>query len=139
MSTYNRVVLLGHLGHEPEVRRTTKGVAVSNFRLATNKRWRDLVSGERHEATEWHRVVVFGKQAEIFGDRATKGTLVLIEGSLQSRDWTDHDGAKRYTTEIIARLVQVLGKREQPITEPPTTDEPPTAQEPQIPEEDIPF
>ena len=139
MSSFNRVTLLGHLGHEPEVRRTAKSLAVTNFRMATTRRWRDAESGERREATEWHRVVVFGKQAEIFGDRAAKGALIFVDGSLQTRDWTDRDGVKRYTTEVTARLVQVLGKREQPVTEPPASDEPPAPQEQEIPEDDIPF
>lgn len=139
MPSFNRVMLLGHLGHDPEVRRTSKGQAVTNFRMATTRRWRDAESGERREATEWHRVVVFGKQAEVFGDRAVKGALVFVEGSLQTRDWTDRDGVKRYTTEVTARLVQVLGKREHPVTEPPASEEPPAPQEPEVPEDDIPF
>ena len=139
MASFNRVTLLGHLGHDPEVRRTSKGQAVTNFRMATTRRWKDAESGERREATERHRVVVFGKQAEIFGDRAAKGALVFVEGSLQTREWTDRDGVKRYTTEVTARLVQVLGKREQPVTEPPTAEEPPAPQESEMPEDDILF
>jgi single-strand DNA-binding protein len=88
---------------------------------------------------EWHRIVLFGKQAEIFGDRAVKGALIQVEGSLQTRDWTDRDGNKRYTTETVARLVQVLGKREHPVTEPPASEEPPTPPEAEVPEDDIPF
>jgi single-strand DNA-binding protein len=137
--SFNRVILMGHLGHEPEVRRTQKGQAVTNFRIATTRRWKDAESGERREATEWHRIVLFGKQAEIFGDRAAKGALIQVEGSLQTRDWTDRDGNKRYTTETVARLVQVLGKREHPVTEPPASEEPPTPPEAEVPEDDIPF
>jgi single-strand DNA-binding protein len=132
-------MLLGHLGHDPEVRHTSNGQPVANFRMATTKRWKDRESGDRRERTEWHRVVVFGKQAEVFADRAVKGALVHVEGSLQTRDWTDRDGAKRYTTEVVARQVLVLGKREQPVVEPPATDEPPAPQEPDVPEDDIPF
>lgn len=139
MSSFNRVLLLGHLGHDPEVRKTPKGLAVTNFRMATTRRWRDAESGDRREATEWHRVVVFGKQADVFGDRATKGTLVFVEGALQTREWTDREGVKRFTTEVLARLVQVLGKREQAMTEPPSAEEPPAPHEPEVPEEDIPF
>jgi single-strand DNA-binding protein len=139
MSSFNRAILLGHLGHEPEVRRTQKGQAVTNFRIATTRRWKDAESGERREATEWHRIVLFGKQAEFFGDRAAKGTLIHIEGSLQTRDWTDRDGNKRYTTEVVARLVQVLGKREHPVIESPVSEEPPAPQEAELPEDDIPF
>ena len=139
MASFNRVTLLGHLGHEPEIRRTQKGQAVTNFRIATTRRWNDAESGEWKEATEWHRIVLFGRQAEIFGDRAAKGALIHVEGSLQTRDWTGRDGNKRYTTEIVARLVQVLGKREHPVAEPPMSEEPPAQQEPEIPEDDIPF
>jgi len=138
MPSFNRTILLGHLGHDPEVRHTQKGQAVTNFRIATTRRWKDA-AGERKESTEWHRVVLFGKQAEIFGDRAVKGALIQVEGSLQTRDWTDRDGNKRFTTEVIARLVQVLGKREQPVAEPPASEEPPAPQEAEVPEDDIPF
>lgn len=141
MPNVNQVMLLGHLGHDPEVRRTPKGTAVSSFRMATTRRWKDRESGERRERTEWHRVVVFGGLAEVFGDRAAKGALVHVEGPLQTREWTDREGVKRYTTEILARRVQVLGKREQPVTPPPAVEEPPVDQEPEVaaPEEDIPF
>jgi single-strand DNA-binding protein len=139
MLSFNRAILMGHLGHEPEVRRTQKGQAVTNFRIATTRRWKDAESGERREATEWHRIVLFGKQAEIFGDRAVKGALIHVEGSLQTREWTDRDGNKRYTTEIVARFVQVLGKREHTVTEPPAAEEPPAPQEQEVPEDDIPF
>lgn len=139
MPSFNRVTLLGHLGHDPEVRRTSKGQAVTNFRMATTRHWRDAESGDRREATEWHRVVVFGRQAEVFGDRAVKGALVFVEGSLQTRDWIDRDGVKRYTTEVTARLVQALGKREHPVTEPPASEDPPAPQEPEVPADDIPF
>ena len=111
MLSFNRAILMGHLGHEPEVRRTQKGQAVTNFRIATTRRWKDAESGERREATEWHRIVLFGKQAEIFGDRAVKGALIHVEGSLQTREWTDRDGNKRYTTEIVASEMQLLDSR----------------------------
>jgi single-strand DNA-binding protein len=139
MPSFNRVILMGHLGHEPDVRRTQKGQAVTNFRIATTRRWKDAESGERKEGTEWHRIVLFGKQAEIFGDRAVKGALIQVEGSLQTREWMGRDGDKRYTTETVARLVQVLGKREHPVAEPPVSEEPPAPQVPEIPEDDIPF
>ena len=141
MPNVNKVMLLGHLGHDPEVRRTPKGTAVANFRMATTRRWKDRESGDLHERTEWHRVVVFGRPAEVIGDRAAKGALVHVEGALQTREWTDRDGVKRYTTEVLARQVQLLGKREQPVTEPPAAEDPPTDQEPETaaPEEDIPF
>lgn len=139
MPSLNRVTLLGHLGHEPETRRTSAGQAVCNFRMATTRRWHDAGTGTRREATEWHRVVVFGKQAEYFGGHADKGTLVLVEGSLQTRDWTDREGMKRFTTEVVARFAQVLGKRDQPVTDAPPSEEPPVPQEPEPPADDIPF
>jgi single-strand DNA-binding protein len=139
MPNFNRVILMGHLGHEPEIRHTQRGQAVTNFRIATTRRWRDAESGERREATEWHRIVLFGKQAEIFGDRAVKGSLIHVEGSLQTREWTGRDGNKRFTTEIAARHMQVLGKREHTMTEAPVTEEPPAPQEAEVPEDDIPF
>ena len=135
----NKVILIGNLGADPEVRYTPNNSAVVTVNIATSSGWKDKQTGENQERTEWHRVVVFGKQAEIFGDRATKGALIFVEGLIRTRDWTDRDGVKRYTTEVTARLVQVLGKREQPVTEPPAADEPPAPQEQEIPEEDIPF
>src|SRR6185295_10235805 len=94
----NKVTLIGHLGHDPELRYTSKGTAVLNLRMATSRRWRDRDSDEVKERTEWHRVVLFGKRAETLGEYAKKGTQLYVEGSLQTRDWTDRDGVKRYTT-----------------------------------------
>jgi single-strand DNA-binding protein len=110
MAGVNKVLLIGNLGRDPEVRYTTGGAAVANFTLATTERWNDAASGERKEKTEWHRIVVWGKQAEIAGEYLRKGRQVYIEGSLQTRDWTDRDGNKRYTTEIRAQRFQMLGK-----------------------------
>jgi len=107
----NKVILIGNLGRDPEVRYTTNGTPVANFTLATNERWVDQASGERKERTEWHRVVMFGKQAEIAGEYLRKGRQVFVEGSLQTREWTDREGNKRYTTEIRATNFQMLGTR----------------------------
>ena len=107
----NKVFLIGNLGRDPEVRYTQSGTAVANFTLATTDKWRDQSSGEPKERTEWHRVVVWGKQAEIAGEWLRKGRQVFVEGSLQTRDWTDRDGNKRYTTEIRAQNFQMLGNR----------------------------
>jgi single-strand DNA-binding protein len=96
-------------------------------------------SASRREVTECHRIVLFEKHAESYGDRAFKGALIQVEGSLQTRDRTDRDGNKRYTTETAGRLVQVLGKREHPVTEPPASEEPPTPPEAEVPEDGIPF
>jgi single-strand DNA-binding protein len=110
MAGVNRVFLIGNLGRDPEVRYTTSGTAVANFTLATTERWSDPSSGERKEKTEWHRIVVWGKQAEIAGEYLRKGRQVCVEGSLQTREWTDREGNKRYTTEIRAQRFQMLGR-----------------------------
>src|SRR5512134_1444356 len=104
----NKVILIGNLGRDPEVRYTTNGTPVANFTLATSERWHDQASGER---TEWHRIVLFGKQAEIAGEYLRKGRQVFVEGSLQTREWTDREGNKRYTTEVRALNFQMLGSR----------------------------
>lgn len=111
MASVNKVILVGNLGRDPEVRYTTSGTPVANFTMATTDRWSDPSSGERKERTEWHKVVVWGKQAEIVGEYLRKGSQVYVEGSLQTREWTDRDGNKRYTTEVKAQRVQMLGRR----------------------------
>ena len=111
MASVNKVILVGNLGRDPEVRYTTGGTAVANFTMATTDRWADPQSGERKERTEWHRVVVWGKQAEIAGEYLRKGRQVYVEGSLQTREWTDREGQKRYTTEVKAQRFQMLGGR----------------------------
>jgi single-strand DNA-binding protein len=110
MSGVNRVILIGNLGANPEMRFTQGGQAVANLRLATTEKWTDK-SGQKQEATEWHRVVVWGKQAEIVGQYLTKGRQVFIEGSIRTRQWQDQQGQKRFTTEVVARNVQMLGSR----------------------------
>ncbi len=110
MAGVNKVILVGNLGRDPEVRYTTSGTPVANFTMATTDRWNDPSSGERKERTEWHRIVVWGKQAEIVGEYLRKGRQVYIEGSLQTREWTDREGNKRYTTEVKALRVQMLGR-----------------------------
>ena len=110
MASVNKVILVGNLGRDPEVRYTPGGSAVANFTLATTDRWNDP-SGEKKERTEWHRIVVWGKQAEIAGEYLRKGRQVYVEGSLQTREWTDRDGNKRYTTEVRAQRFQMLGGR----------------------------
>jgi single-strand DNA-binding protein len=110
MSSLNKVMLIGNLGRDPEVRYTQNGTAVANFTMATTDRWTDS-TGERREKTEWHRIVTWAKQAEIVGEYLKKGRQVYVEGSLQTREWTDRDGQKRYTTEVRAQRVQMLGSR----------------------------
>jgi single-strand DNA-binding protein len=104
----NKVILIGHLGKDPEVRYTSSGGAVANFNMATNESWTDK-SGQKQERTEWHRIVVWGKVAELCGQYLTKGRQAYIEGKLQTREWTDKEGGKRYTTEVVAQQVQFLG------------------------------
>ncbi|KAB2896975.1 MAG: single-stranded DNA-binding protein, partial [Dokdonella sp.] len=105
----NKVILVGNLGADPETRYTTAGGAVTNIRLATSEQWRDKQSGENQERTEWHRVVLFGKLGEIAGEYLKKGRQVYIEGSLRTNKYTDKDGVERYTTDIIASEMQMLG------------------------------
>jgi len=106
----NKVILIGNLGANPEMRFTQGGQAVANLRIATSERWTDR-NGQKQETTEWHRVVVFGKQAEIAGQYLTKGRQVCIEGRIQTRQWQDQQGQKRYTTEVVAQRVEFIGGR----------------------------
>jgi single-strand DNA-binding protein len=105
----NKVILIGNLGRDPEVRYTAGGSAVANLSVATTESWRDKQTGEKKEATEWHKVVVFGKTAEIAGEYLKKGRTVYIEGRLQTRKYQDKDGQERYSTEIVASDMQMLG------------------------------
>ena len=106
----NKVVLVGHLGGDPETRFTPSGAAVANFNLATNESWRDS-SGDIQDKTEWHRCVMFGKSAEMAGDLLKKGQLIFTEGKLQTRNWEDKDGVKRYTTEVVCEMFTMLGRK----------------------------
>lgn len=106
----NKVILIGNSGADPELRYTPGGTAVSNFSIATNESWTDS-SGERQERTEWHRIVVWGRLAEICNQYLRKGSKVYIEGKLQTRSWEGQDGLKRYTTEVVARDMQMLDAR----------------------------
>jgi single-strand DNA-binding protein len=105
----NKVILVGNLGADPEVRYTASGAAVANLRLATSDQWKDKQTGEQQERTEWHRVVMFGRLGEIAGEYLRKGRQVYIEGSIRTNKWQDRDGNDRYTTEIVARDMQMLG------------------------------
>ncbi len=110
----NKVILVGNLGQDPEIRYTADGRPIANFSLATSETWTDKNSGERREKTEWHRVVVFGKLAEICGQYLAKGRQVYIEGKLQTRKWQGQDGQDRYTTEVVVDMrgtMQMLGNR----------------------------
>ncbi len=106
----NKVILIGRLGADPEIRYTADGQPVANFRIATNEVWTDK-NGNKQEKTEWHRIVAFGKLAETCGEYLTKGRQVYIEGRLQTRSYEDKDGVKRFVTEIVAHNMQMLGPR----------------------------
>ena len=107
----NKVILVGNLGKDPEVRYSPKGSAMANVTIATAESWKDKQSGEKQEKTEWHRVVFFNRLAEIVGEYLKKGSQVYIEGRLQTRKWQGQDGQDRYTTEIVANEMQMLGSR----------------------------
>ncbi|MCC7549628.1 MAG: single-stranded DNA-binding protein [Burkholderiales bacterium] len=110
MASVNKVILIGNLGRDPEVRYLPSGEAVANFSIATTEKWKDK-AGETQEQTEWHRVSFFGRQAEICGEYLRKGSSVYVEGRLQTRKWTDKDGNERTTTEIRGDRMQMLGSR----------------------------
>ncbi|MDD3352170.1 single-stranded DNA-binding protein [Zoogloea sp.] len=112
MASINKVILIGNLGKDPEVRYAPSGDAICNITLATTDTWRDKASGDKREATEWHRVVFFGKLAEIAGQYLKKGSSVYVEGSLRTRKWQDKEGQDRYTTEIRADEMKMLGGRQ---------------------------
>lgn len=111
MAGVNKAILVGNLGRDPEMRQTPNGQSVVNFTLATSENWTDK-SGERQERTEWHRIVVWGRTAEMCNQYLSKGRTVYIEGRIQTREWEDKDGNKRYTTEINAQTVQFIGPRQ---------------------------
>lgn len=113
MSGLNKVQIIGHLGADPETRYMPSGKPVTNIRVATSETWKDKESGDKKEKTEWHSVVFFDKLAEIAGEYLRKGSQVYIEGKLQTRKWQDKEGKDRYTTEIIAQQMQMLGGKPQ--------------------------
>jgi single-strand DNA-binding protein len=112
MASVNKVIVLGNLGRDPEVRYTPNGNAVCNLRIATTRNWKNKESGEKMEETEWHSVVLYDRQAEIAGEYLKKGRPVYVEGRLKTRKWQDKEGVDRYTTEIVADSMQLLGGRE---------------------------
>jgi len=139
MAGINKVILVGRLGRDPEVRYTPNGVPVANFSIATSEEWKDKDTGEKRERTEWHRIEAWRRLAEICGDYLNKGKQVYIEGKLQTDAWEDRDGNKRYTTKIVAQTMQMLdsagkGGSAQSVDERHPVEEPVN-----IPEDDIPF
>ena len=111
MASINKVILVGNLGQDPEVKYMPSGGAVTNISIATTDSWKDKATGEKKENTEWHRVVFFNRLAEIVGEYLRKGSQVYIEGNLRTRKWQDQNGVDKYTTEIVAREMQMLGGR----------------------------
>ncbi len=109
MPSVNKVILLGNLGRDPEIRYTQNGQAVANFSMATTKKWKDK-DGEKQERTEWHRCVAWGRLAEVIGEYVKKGSPLYVEGELQTRKWTDKEGVEKYTTEIVVQECQLLGR-----------------------------
>jgi single-strand DNA-binding protein len=139
MAGVNKAVLIGHLGRDPELRYTPSGSAVANFSIATSEEWKDKDTGEKQERTEWHRIVAWGKLGEICGEYLHKGSQIYVEGRIQTRSWEDREGIKRYTTEIVAQSMQMLGSpgKEGRAKSP---DERHPGEEPvSIPDDDIPF
>jgi len=111
MASVNKVILIGNLGRDPEVRYTANGGAICNLGLATTRTWKNKETGERQEETEWHRVVLYDRLAEIAGEYLKKGRSVYVEGRLKTRKWTDKDGVEKYTTEVVANEMTLLGSR----------------------------
>ncbi len=137
----NKAILIGNLGQDPEMRYTQSGVAVANFNIATSETWKNK-EGEKETRTEWHRIVAFGKLGEICGEYLAKGKQVYIEGRIQTRDWEDKEGVKRYTTEIVANQMIMLGSRDSAVATDSFGGPPPAESEtslPQTPDDDIPF
>ena len=133
----NKAILIGRLGKDPEVRYTPDGAMVTNFNLATDEQWKDK-NGEKVQKTEWHRIVAFGKLAEICGNYLVKGKLIFVEGRIQTRSWEDKDGVKRFTTEIVASNMQMLDSRGQTKADGSSADAANSGAG-NAPEEDVPF
>ena len=140
-SGINKVILVGNLGKDPDMRYTAGGDAVANLSIATSESWNDNQTGEKKEKTEWHRVVFFRRIAEVCGEYLKKGSSVYIEGSLRTRDWEDDQGNKRYTTEIIGREMQMLGGRrsEDDMDQSPQMSNPSPRPEEGLVDDEIPF
>jgi single-strand DNA-binding protein len=139
MASINKVILIGNLGRDPEVRYTPSGVAVANFPLATSEEWKDKNTGEKQEKTEWHKIVAWRRLGEICGEYLHKGSQIYIEGKLQTRAWEDRDGNKRYTTEVVAQTMQMLGPAGKGTSSTAIEDRFPVEEPVTIPDDDIPF
>jgi single stranded DNA-binding protein (ssb) len=142
MRGVNKVIVLGNVGQDPELKNLPSGSAVCNVSIATSERWKDKTSGEQKEATEWHRVTFYGRLAEIAAEYLRKGSQAYVEGSLRTRKWQDKSGADRYTTEIIAAELQLLGKGDGQRSERPAQAKAPAQQQGSdrfVDDDDIPF
>ena len=139
MAGVNKVILVGRLGRDPELRYTPDGTAVANFSVATSDEWKDRNTGEKRERTEWHRIVAWRRLAEICGEYLHKGSLVYVEGRLQTRSWEDRDGNKRWTTEVIALGMQMLDRTGKSAEAASTDERFPTEEPIDTPDDDIPF
>lgn len=125
MASVNRMILLGNVGNDPELRYAQSGDAIANISIATTRKWKNK-DGEKQEETEWHRVSLFGRLAEIVGEYVHKGDPLFVEGRLRTRKWTDKEGVERYTTEIVGETIQLLGsRRDSDERAPPPRREPP--------------
>jgi len=139
MAGINKVILVGNLGSDPEIRYTPSGAAVANFSIATSDEWTDKNTGEKQERTEWHRIVAWRRLGEICGEYLRKGSQVYIEGKLQTRSWEDRDGNRRYITEVIAQNMQMLGPAGKGGKAQSTEERFPVEEPISIPDDDIPF
>jgi single-strand DNA-binding protein len=138
MRGVNKVILIGNLGRDPELRYLPNGDPVVKFTLATGSRWKDK-NGQLQERTDWHNIVAFRRQAEICNEYLKKGSPVYVEGRIQTRSWEDKDGNKKYITEIIAQSVQMLGRKGEPEAEVPEEIAEPLVEETKTEDEDLPF
>lgn len=139
MAGINKVILVGRLGRDPEVRYTPSGVTVANFSIATSEEWKDKNTGQKQERTEWHRIVAWRRLGEICGEYLRKGKQVYIEGKIQTRSWEDRDGNKKYTTEIIAQSMQMLDAANRDMSAEPAEPGFPVEEPITVPEDEIPF
>ncbi len=139
MAGVNKAIVLGNLGRDPEMRYTPAGVPVATFSVATSDEWKDKESGQKQERTEWHRIVAWRGLAEVCGKYLRKGSQVYVEGKIQTRSWEDRDGVKRYTTEIMAQTMQMLGSPQRQERQTGQDDGYRAEEPPSLPEDDIPF
>ena len=139
MASVNKVIIVGNLGRDPEVRYMPNGDAVTTINVATTETWKDKNSGEKKELTEWHRIKFYRKLAEIVGEYLKKGSQVYVEGRLHTQKWTDKDGVERYTTEIIADAMQMLGSKPATSTAPPSTAGVPPGPANDMDDDEVPF